>query len=147
MKWEKYYIGSVVSESSIPTECKFAEANDGKIVASIDYDKCNTQGKGSNIWFHHWNDVSHVKIVKMDLWKAETTSDHILYKNEVYYAASSGMNFFSKFDLSCKITKTIDIDLAQIDMATDLSLMGDIEEEFTLNNYAALVIHGSPEGK
>ena len=57
------------------------------------------------------------------------------------------MNFFSKFDLSCKITKTIDIDLAQIDMATDLSLMGDIEEEFTLNNYAALVIHGSPEGK
>ena len=88
-----------------------------------------------------------MKIVKIDLWKAETTSDHILYKNEVYYAASSGMNFFSKFDLSCKITKTIDIDLAQIDMATDLSLMGDIEEEFTLNNYAALVIHGSPEGK
>ena len=49
MKWENYYIGSVVSESSIPTECKFAEANDGKIVASIDYDKCNTQGKGPKI--------------------------------------------------------------------------------------------------
>ena len=93
------------------------------------------------------NNILLVKRVKMNLGKAETTSDHILYRNEVHYAASSGMNFFSKFDLSCKITKTIDIDLAQIDMATDLSLMGDIEEEFTLNNYAALVIHGSPEGK
>ena len=57
------------------------------------------------------------------------------------------MNFFSKFDLSCKITKTIDVDMAQIDVVTDLSLMGDIEEEFTLNEYAALVIDGSPEGK
>ena len=77
---------------------------------------------------------------------AETTTDYILYKNEIYYAASSGMNFFSKFDLSCKITKTIDVDMAQIDVITDLSLMGDIEEEFTLNEYAALVIDGSPEG-
>ena len=83
----------------------------------------------------------------MNLRKAETTSDYILYKNEVHYAAFSGMNFFSKFDLSCKITKTIDVDMAQIDTVTDLSLMGDIEDEFTLNDYAALVIDGSPEGK
>ena len=82
----------------------------------------------------------------MNLLIAETTTDYILYKNEVYYAASSGMNFFSKFDLSCKITKTIDVDMAQIDVVTDLSLMGNIEEEFTLNEYAALVIDGSPEG-
>ena len=83
---------------------------------------------------------------KFSLLKAETTTDYILYKNEVYYAASSGMNFFSKFDLSCKITKTIDVDMAQIDVITDLSLLGNIEEEFTLNEYAALVIDGSPEG-
>ena len=46
LKWDKYYIGSVVSESSIPSECQFAEMNGGSIIASVDYDKCNTQGKG-----------------------------------------------------------------------------------------------------
>ena len=36
----------MVSESSIPSECQFAEMNGGSIIASVDYDKCNTQGKG-----------------------------------------------------------------------------------------------------
>ena len=143
MKWDKYYIGYVVSESSIPFECQFAEINGGSIIASVDYDKCNTQGKGRQSQFF----PSYFLQAKLNLLIAETTTDYIHYKNEVYYAASSGMNFFSKFDLSCKITKTIDVDMAQIDVVTDLSLMGDIEEEFTLNEYAALVIDGSPEGK
>ena len=39
----------MVSESSIPSECQFAEMNGGSIIASVDYDKCNTQGKGQSI--------------------------------------------------------------------------------------------------
>ena len=46
LKWDNYYIGSVISESSISSECQFAEMNGGSIVASVGYDKCNTQGKG-----------------------------------------------------------------------------------------------------
>ena len=78
--------------------------------------------------------------------KGESDSEYIIYKNSVFYAATNGMSFFSKFDLSCKITNVVDVDMAQLDLVSGMSLIGNMEDEFKLNEYAALVIDGSPEG-
>ena len=75
----------------------------------------------------------------------ETSSDEIIYTNTVSYEATNGVNFFTEFGLKCRISQTVDITMLDLDI-NDGSLVGDIEDDFNLGDYASLVVYGDPEG-
>ena len=79
--------------------------------------------------------------------QAVSTSEEIVYSNSVHYSAVDGFNFFSNFDLKSTISQTNDVTLVKTVVLDENSLIGDIEDDFTLGDYASLVLIEAPEGK
>ena len=80
--------------------------------------------------------------------KTESISNEIVHSNTVHYETINGFNFFSDFDLKCTILQTADVSMplgTEIDL-DDVSFIEDLEDDFTLADYASLVLLGVPEG-
>ena len=88
--------------------------------ATIGYNDCNTQ--------------------------TESTSDEIVYSNTVYYETIDGFNFFSDFELKCTVSQTADVSLGTEIELDDQSISDDLDDDFSLAEYASLALLGVQEG-
>ena len=90
------------------------------ISATVDYTNCNTQ--------------------------LSTTTDYLVYTNTINYAPQSGLNFFTNFDVNCQVKKVVNTQLINIDVENEVSLVGDLTDDFALVDYASLIVTNMPDG-
>ena len=99
--------------------CRLVEDNTGTAV-TISYADCQTQ--------------------------LATTADDIVYSNVINYSPSNGFNFFTEFDIKCAVSKVVNTQLINVEVVNDVSLVGDLTDDFALVDYAALIVTNTPDG-
>ena len=75
-----------------------------------------------------------------------TSADYLVYTNTISYPPQSGLNFFTNFDVNCQVQKVVNTQLINIDVENEVSLVGDLTDDFALIDYASLIVTNMPDG-